>query len=202
MSPLSHTSTPEPLPPRSGRDWAQVLEPGERLLWQGRPDGSYILRWGHVPLMLVGVVFLAYALSQLPEALAAWRNGDPARGEAVAIVAVLAGLGLFFLVQPSVADMMRRRGMSYALTDRRALVETSLMGTSLLAWPITADSPLIHQQGQPGTVWFAVFQPPRDLKRRLWSGNRPLRPRLIGFECLPEAEKVHALLQDIKRETA
>ncbi|WP_114965751.1 hypothetical protein [Alkalilacustris brevis] len=202
MTPRLHTATPQPLPPRSGDDWSEVLEPGEKLLWQGRPHGGYLLRWGHVPLMLVGALFLAVAFSRTPEALAAWHNDDPARAEMAGTAAALGALGLFFLVQPSLADMLRRRGTAYALTDRRALIETSFMGIALLAWPITGDSPAIHQRGRPGSVWFAMHRPPRDLKSRLSSYGQSLRPRVIGFECLPEAEQVHALLQNVKRGTA
>ncbi|WP_112322343.1 hypothetical protein [Oceanibium sediminis] len=97
------------------------------------------------------------------------------------------GIGLVILFGALVWPTYARRRTWYTLTDRRAFIARDLpfRGRTLKTYPITADSPIEHQPGTPGTVTFAVK------RKRTAKGAKT---RKIGFERVQDAEKVYRLL--------
>jgi len=188
---------PHPLPPRRGRAWEALLDPDERLLWQGRPNGGFHIGWRHGMLATLGVAVLALAVLLAVQGLAGLRTGADAAAAVLAVALGAAGFGLWCIVGPATADMLRRRGTAYALTDRRALIETDFMGYGLAAWPIGPESPLVLVGGRPASVWFAAVrrpEPPLLLRpSRRGTGEIP-----IGFERIADAETVLRLLEAIR----
>lgn len=133
------SSTP---PPESDTSWLTRLEPGETLLWQGRPDGRLMFLWSRLIETVMGlgfasgaVICLAMVFLLLPQLVA---------------LAVLPGVvfftlaAFFFGFWPHYADAKRRQRTRYALTDRRAIIAQAdrLGHVSLRSFPIHADSPL------------------------------------------------------------
>lgn len=188
---------PQPLPPRDGQPWEALLEPGERLLWQGRPDPGFHLNWRHAVLAALGAAVLALSVALAVQAAGGLRDGVEGAGGALAAAAAGAALGLGCMIGPGLNDMLRRRGTAYALTDRRALVETDYMGTGLVAWPITADSPVWRGGGRPAGAFFALYRSP-DPHVLLRPSRRAARLHPVGFERIAEADKVLALLESIR----
>lgn len=187
---------PVPLAPRNG-DWANVLEPDERLLWQGKPAPGFRLTPRQAMLALVGLVLIGLSALLAAQGAAGLRSGDPAAGGAVAFSAAGALLGLWCAVWPGVSDLLRRRGTAYALTDRRALVETDFMGYGLVAWPLGPQSPILRGTGRrQATIWFALYRPP-DRALLLRASGRMSGPRPVGFEHVREPDKVLALLETV-----
>jgi hypothetical protein len=92
------------------------LEPGERVLWQGRPDPQRLLaRWD--PLLIpFSVAWAGFAV--IWTALAV---GSSSPGIAVIGLPFVA-LGLYFVAGRFVVKGRRSRESRYVLTDRRAVV--------------------------------------------------------------------------------
>ena len=201
MTMLADPPQPRALTPRTGSDWAEVLDPGERLLWQGRPCGRLRIRWRDLPLIVVGAGIIVLAAMLAAQAVAGLRAGDEMAAAMLTLALAVAGFGLWCVIGPPIMDMLRRRGTSYALTDRRALVETDFMGKGLAAWPITEDSPLWLEPGNPPTACFGLLRPRPRLSDRL-RGKLATRVRAAGFERVPEAERVLALMRGIQKGAA
>lgn len=165
--------------------WEGILEPGERILWQGRPDPSFRLEPSHVVVAVAGAGFLCFVLWLfLPAALAG-------RG-AWSLVLLPSVLILGIVAAGPLATMLRRRGTWYTLTDRRAIVATRLpvLGRDLQSYRIRANSPIRWDGGEPGTVWFA---------ERIERTGDESREVPVGFERIAGATEVHALLKRIGR---
>ena len=168
--------------------WQARLEPGETLLWQGRPDGRLVFAWRHAveavlaagfsfgTLILVGMFLLL-----LPQLVAM----------AVLPGVVFFGLMAFFLGPwMHLRDARRRRNTRYALTTRRAIVAQSDRNgrVAVRSFPISPDSPI-------GTAWDSVTFAQMRVRR----GGRS-QDLDIGFERIGEdAKLVHDHLLAIKR---
>jgi len=198
---LPMSPQPYPLTPRSGTDWTEVLDPGERVLWQGRPHPGLMIRWSQVPLLVVGGVFVGLAIWLTAQAVAGLRAGDPAGTKMVVFGTAMIGLGLWAILWPPLSDMARRRGTRYALTDRRALIETDFLGKGLAACPITQDSMLMLKRGSPPSAIFTILRPRAMGLDRLLASKQRKRETLMGFDFIDDAEKVLALMRDIQEES-
>ncbi len=178
--------------------FAPHLEPGERLLWRGRPAGDFRFRIGsrrglgreELLCLLVGLGFLAAGITVFWRLAPLVAHGGAAAGEAAFALAGAAG-GVGLIVGPHWADMRRRQRQHYALTDRRALV---LTGDRLMAHPLGPDSPAELIPGDPGGVVVAVRQRPMSTTALLL--GRRMRPGdVLSFELIEDAERVRSLVQ-------
>ncbi|MFC2970404.1 hypothetical protein [Acidimangrovimonas pyrenivorans] len=167
--------------------WEGILEPGEKILWQGRPDGNL-----HVPRieparLLFGLVFLGFALF--------WTFGAArsATGDGVMGV-VFPALGLpFVVVGANMAggsflwQAYLRRHSWYTLTDRHAFVATSVLGRrSLRSWRIDPATIVDFEDGALGSVYFTGSRQAQDRRRG-------------GFEYIAEAPRVLDLVRRVQR---
>ncbi len=173
-----------------GMDWSALLDPGERLLWNGRANGpgrpdlpvrfwtmlGTILALGSLLFLLI-----AYLGRSQPDFVAGFGG----------IGAAALAVGLTCKILPRRLQIARLRRCRYALTDRRMLAHD---GHVLRAWDITPDLDLTVHSEDPGSV---IVDPP-------WRGNRPPRPqREAGFIGIPEAGRIAAMIRDIQsRQTA
>jgi hypothetical protein len=149
-------------------------------------------------LAVIGAVVFALSLGLGVQGVAGRAAGDPQAGSvlALALVGVLFGVGC--MIGPGLAEMLRRRGTAYALTDQRALIETKFMGSGLAAWPIGARSPVWRGRGaRLACVWFAIHRPPaRAMLLRptgRMTGERP-----VGFEFVDQPDHVLGLLEKVR----
>lgn len=169
--------------------WAGLLDPGEDIRWQGRPDGRIVFRPANLFTFVFGLFFAGFALFWMVMASQAggifWMFGllHFAAGLAISVGA------LFW-------SAWRRRHTWYTLTDTRAFIATHLpvQGRSLKSYPITADTVLELEPGDPATIWFAETS-------GLRVNNRPTVKK-IGFERIPDGTRVYALMRDIQRGAA
>lgn len=171
--------------------WQASLEPGETLLWQGRPDGRPIFLWSRVieAVMALGFLFGAAICLFLFGVLL----------PQVSALAVLPGvlvfsLGAFFFGPwPHLADARSRQRRRYALTDRRAVIaQADRKGqVRIRSYPITLASPL---GGGHERVIIAS-------ERQIWRGRS--HDVDIAFERLgDEAPRVYDHLLGIKARLA
>ena len=167
--------------------WEDILEPGERVLWQGQPDPSPDLSALRPAKVLFGLVFVAAALFWITEA----SRADGLAG----LILPLFGL-IFVLVGLRAAggeilwDAYRRRRTWYSLTNRRAFIATDLMGRRRLdPYPIGPQTPLSHENGRD--VFFAM-----DFVRTKTGSRR----RRIGFTDLADSAAVYDIMRKVQRE--
>jgi len=164
--------------------WQDILDAGERILWQGRPDGAVTLRGRNIMGLIFGLFFAGFALFWMVMAAQAgggfWMFG---------LIHFSVGLGVIF--SAVFWGAFKRRRSWYTLTDRRAIIASDLplIGKRLKSWPITPESVLELQQGPPDTVNFA------EKTKRSKNGSYQVS---IGFERVENGREVFRLMRDIQ----
>lgn len=168
----------------SGADeWDGLLDPNERIIWQGQPSTRvrlefesvfsvlFMMVWGGIPLFMV---ILEPSVLLL---------GVPALFLAIAFY--------FFVGQHFWAAFQRSRTF-YSLSNARAFIaRRSWSGRKLDSYPITASTNIRLDEGRDKAVWFYTHH-----GRQMFS-NKTERP--IGFERLDNPREVYQLLRTIQR---
>jgi len=154
----------------------EVLDPGERLLWSGRPQQGLLLRssdWLYIPLSLL---WCGFAVAW--EALQVLTGGS--------LFFVLWGIpfvlaGLYLVVGRFFADARRRKKTYYAVTERRILIVPGPARRRVKSIDLksVSESRLIARRDGRGTI-------------ELWDVDEyPLPP----LELIPDAQKVHEIIR-------
>lgn len=165
--------------------WQGLLDPGERILWQGRPDPGFALSPGAVFIIPFALVFTGFSVFWMGMAAQAggyfWTFG-----------LIFFGVGIGMLVNAVVGPTFTRRRTWYSLSDRRAFVATDLpiVGRRMKSYPIKAESKLEFRDGALSSLYFA------EETRR---GNRRSYTVPIGFERIPDGRAVYRLYRDIQQ---
>ena len=166
--------------------WQGILDSGERIVWQGRPDQGFDVAGRDIPQALFALLFSGFAVFWMTKAAAAgggfWMFG---------LIHFSVGLGIFW--KAIFGTTVRRRRTWYTLTNRRAFIATDFpwKGRELKSYPITPDSPISYRAGPPATMFFAR-------ERRTGTKGRSYNAN-IGFERIAEGDKVMALLRRAQR---
>jgi hypothetical protein len=166
--------------------WGGILDAGERILWQGRPDQGFHLEITRLPLAVFGLFFAGFALFWMVMAAQAggvfWMFG---------LLHFSVGVGLAF--SALAWGTLKRRATWYTLTDRRAFIATRLplRGKRLDSYTITPDTRLSLRDGSPGSVLFGREER-RGNKGRVYTVD-------IGFERIDDAGSAFEILRDIQR---
>ena len=164
--------------------WENILDTGETILWQGRPDGGIVLRSRNILTLIFGLFFAGFAVFWMIMAAQGgggfWMFGLIHFSVGVGIAFSAIGWGAF----------LRRRSW-YTLTDRRAFVATDLplVGKRLKSYPITEETVLELVDGDLATVNFA------SITKRSKNGTRTVP---IGFERIPDGRGVYRMMRDIQ----
>jgi hypothetical protein len=156
-----------------------VLLPGERLLWSGRPQRLTLARFDLYQFaigLFWGIVTIVGPAARHPMSIFEWAVG-------------LGGLALTWV--PVIARLRARRSVEYVVTDRRIVLADRFSGrTRASAYLATLPPPVarIRQDGS-GTIDFGSFS-------RVPSVPTPsLVPlRLTGLVAVPEAGRVRDLI--------
>ncbi len=161
--------------------WAGLLNPGERILWQGQPEARIDWR-GLKPVKLaVGAVFAAIGAGICGTGLVQIGGGDLMGAIPALFGLAFVAVGARAAVGDIVLDAYRRSNSWYTLTTERMLVATDSFGKRQLRdWPILPETGLIYEEGPPGSL--------------LISGNRR-----AGFRHVAEARKVYDLARQVQR---
>lgn len=168
--------------------WEGILDPGEVILWQGRPDRALHIGFTHVLMFFFGLVFAGFALFWMAMASAAaglfWMFG-----------LIHFSVGVAIMVGGPLVSLYKRRHCYYTLTDRRAFVasDSPLLGRSLQSYPIVAQSPVSLDEGRLSDVYFATRQV------RVKNGSRTVS---IGFERIENGRQVLSLIRQVQRKDA
>ena len=166
--------------------WQGILEPGETLLWQGRPDACVAFQLSHFLRIVRSVVMLgvfAYMLARL-------RYGIASYWDIRTIVLVV-----FFLPVPLdlVKSMITRAMQRYALTGNRAIITTNLgpFGRKVQSYPLTPETPLtLIRRARRSGILFSLA--PK------WHTGLITRAPVVGFERIVGADAVYALMLKVQ----
>lgn len=166
--------------------WDGILDPGEEILWQGRPDGAVVFRPSSIFTFVSGLCFSGFALF--------WMVTASQEGGTFWMVGLLhfcVGLGISF--GAIFWSAWKRRHSWYTLTNRRAFIASDLpfRGRSLKSYPVSDDTVLELEPGDLTTVWFA------EATSR--SGGGYLTTIKIGFERIPDGTEVYRLMRDVQQ---
>jgi len=168
--------------------WRGILDKGEDILWQGRPNGALVWELKHLPTIAFGMLFAGFALFWMIMASSAgggfWMFG---------LIHFSVGLGVAF--GPPFWSAYKRRNSWYTLTNRRAIIATDLLGRgrSLKSYPIDPDTPITYVQGpQFDSVYFAT-----ETRRTGRSGRR--RNRDVGFDRITDGTEITTLIRQVQR---
>ena len=193
------------------QDWAGILEPGERLLWTGRPVFGVTLRDftergspGGLGAIIFGLLWYGLTDGMLISMPGGMRLMGPGPQQPMMDLVfqlfpyfglLIAALGLWQLVGPGLKAVFARQRTWYSLTNRRAFIATAgLTGHKLQSWPIDAMEQVYLTDGDPGDVIFAEDR--RIVTFRDDRGHRQenLKTRQIGFRRIHEAQRVHHMI--------
>ncbi|MCR8726606.1 aspartate carbamoyltransferase catalytic subunit [Frigidibacter sp. ROC022] len=187
--------------------WDDILDPGERILWQGRPRGGVI--WTDLLSVqsVFGLFFAGFAVFWVLGAASITGGFHRMSGPDVFRFFPLFGLpfvavGLYMVVGRLFWDAYLRGRTWYTLSDRTAYIATdTLRGRKLERYPIEPDTRLILNDGEIGNLWFAERVVHRaggytgtGSSRRYRGPRTTVHP--VGFRRIESPRRVFALMRD------
>jgi hypothetical protein len=187
--------------------WEGLLEEGEEILWQGKPDSAVDYRQLASGTTLFGLFFAGFATFWVSMAMFITSGMTDAVGRGIAFFFPLFGVpfilvGLYLVFGRLFWDAYQRRRTHYTLTNRAAFIATDLLGKRRLdRHEITARNRLSLEDDTPGTVWFATVM--HHHRRRKGPNRTGFRHATtteenIGFRRIAEARRVFALMRDVQ----
>ena len=168
--------------------WDGILDEGEDIIWQGRPDAKLVFKPENIVMFLFGLAFAGFALFWMVMASMAggffWMFG---------LIHFSVGIGIF--AKSIFGDTFERRKTWYTLTDRRAFIATDMpiRGRSLKSYPIDEDTVLDFIDGDLATIHFATE------RKRGKNGTYTVN---IGFERIENGREVYKKFRDVQRSAA
>lgn len=165
---------------------------GERILWSGRPQQGLLFMPRDVYLVPFSLAWCGFAIFWTVTAAAAKAPGFfPLWG------GMFVAIGLYFVIGRFVVDALIRRGLRYAVTDRRVLIARPLplAKFSVLNLAQLPDIDLSERSNGSGTIRFG------RTPASPWSGNSGMSgwtpsldptPQFLGIE---QARRVFDLIQ-------
>ncbi|NHF73933.1 aspartate carbamoyltransferase catalytic subunit [Paracoccus xiamenensis] len=176
---MSDAATPPPVPV-DHPGWQGILDPGEQILWQGRPEARIRLDLLELGRILPGLFMVGFALF--------WMWG------AAYASPLFAAFGLIFVftgLRQMLGQALRAyftlSCSFYTLTDHRAIIGTDMpfQGRRLVSYPIDAAT----------TTEYVATEPPSIMFGPAMRGKRT-RP---GFHFVADADRVMAMIRQIQR---
>lgn len=172
-------------PTQTTDGWQDILESGETILWQGRPDPAIVFTLANVGTLIFGLFFAGFALFWMIMAASGpsgfWMFG-----------LLHFGIGLSMAFGSLFWGPWRRRHTWYTLTNKHAFIATDIpfKGRRLKSYPITAESHLDLTRGALCTVNFT-----HEMKRTK-NGTKRVD---IGFERISDGAEVFKMMRDIQQ---
>ncbi|MEM6729353.1 MAG: aspartate carbamoyltransferase catalytic subunit [Pseudomonadota bacterium] len=165
--------------------WEDILDPGEEILWQGRPEPGAAIGVEGIFAIPFGVFFAGFSVFWMTMAAQAggyfWTFG---------LLFFAVGCGLVW--NAIFGKAFRNKRTFYTLTNRRAFIAKDLpfKGKTLKSYPLTGDVPLEWVEGHYPSVHFAT-----DRVRT----KNGYHERSVGFERIADGTEVYRLIRGIQR---
>ncbi len=177
--------------------WDRLLQPGERILWEGSPLPGIRNIPFRVLASLFGLGLLAWGLAILmkflPEAVREGNVGQAGFAFVMGSMLTLAGVSGALLQWRAAARA--HTTTLYVLTNRCAyIVEKTRIGT-VKSYPILPETAVeLKRHKGYDDVWFHVRREP--------GSEGSVTTTQIGFEGISEGQRVFALIRNIQTEQA
>lgn len=179
--------------------WEGILDEGETILWQGRPDTQIV--WSSLLSFqsFFGLFFGGFAAFWISMALLGVREAG-----GIFILFPLFGVpfllaGLYSFIGHIFWNAYVRGRSWYTLTDRAAYIATEIFGKRRLkTYPYADMQPPELQDNTPGSVIFAEDITVHSNRRR--GRTRRLTQRVpVGFMRIDDARAVYRILSDRRK---
>lgn len=168
--------------------WEGIFTEGERILWQGRPNGDFYFPVTDVPKLVPHVIGMGVGMALVvPVAL----RGGPL----FLLPVILMIVSMVALLKAIWSDTRRRRACHYTLSNRAGYIAVDGRKRALETYPITPSTEVQFAPlradiaGDLGSVFFGIRS------EKIGKDNRKM---LVGFERIMDAKTVFALIQDVK----
>lgn len=164
-----------------------ILQPGETILWQGRPEARAPLDVSRPGEMLFGLGFIAFSML--------WMDRAMDSGPIWLVGFVPLGLGLRLAVWRAWGPRLRAKLAHYTLTNRRAIVD--------LRWPLIGPR-LRDLHIGPATIIDIDGDDPATIRLSNTGlvGQTGARPLTLCFERIAAPRSVLALMRDVQKGAA
>ena len=165
-----------------------VLQAGERVLWEGRPQQGLMFRSRDAVMIPFGLVWTGIVASAAFHAL---RLGSANFGALVLLAFLI--FGLYMLVGRFLVDAYIRWGTYYGITDRRLLIASGLWRheTRSLFLDRLPEMRLSQNSNGRGTIKFGSDPP---MNRMSWTGSP-----VPAFEGIEDVVTVYHLILDAQK---
>lgn len=187
VSPLGFTPKPD-LNSDPDSQWDDILDAGEKILWQGRPDGAFTFSL-HNNTSFFGWLYLCGFAPIYMIIFSDTRDAYLIMGLLYFCV------GIYLIYRPLQKDAITRRYTWYTLTNTRAFIATAVpkSAPTLKSYEITPATVINFRPKMPATIYFAERAIGRD---------KNLGKFQIGFQRIESGEEVYRLIRDIQKDTA
>ena len=184
---------------------ASELEPDERLLWSGRPKQGFVLRGADALLIPFSLLWGGFAIFWEWVALHESPHSRAPHGSR--IFAPLWGVpfvlvGLYIIFGRFMTDARMRANTTYGITNKRALILTGVVRTTLRGFDLRSlsDVSLSEHRGGTGTITFgsaASWTPWATFVTPSWPGmSGYARP---SFDLIQEPRRVYETIREAQR---
>lgn len=170
------------------------LTSGERVLWEGAPGQGIRFQaqdWFAIPFAAVWLTITSMAF---------FATAHSARDPGFYFIAPLfVFIGVYMLVGRFIVDMFSRAKTEYALTNRRAIIETGLFRRSTRSINLAAAPEIRLAEGRSGrgTIEFGTGSPFGSMPRG-WPGMS--RYQSPAFENIDNASSIYSTVLDAQRD--
>ncbi len=178
--------TKTPSVPAQPAEWQGILDADETILWQGAPRRGLTFAADHGAMgVLMGVFFMGFSVFWMTMASRAggvfWMFG-----------LIFFATGFYNAIGCHFWKAYLRKETFYTLTDRRAFIAkiVPIKGRTLKSYPITAQTALEFDRGEPATIIFASEER-KGSKNRRYSVD-------VGFERIENGREVWAHFRSIQ----
>jgi hypothetical protein len=166
----------------------QALEPGEKLLWAGRPEPFRLARM-KIAQMLIGALFLLLFFLVYRSSLSApgaWGNATSRSFTLRSVILMSGGVLTLYSVPLPVLAYRKAKRTVYVATDRRVISLNRRRPVLTLRYDDMQQLPILNlNRHGSGDIWFFRQFGADAAEHRIWSRF------ILGIQ---EAEQVHRLV--------
>lgn len=173
-------------------EFAQYLDPQERLIWAGKPKGGFRLQMLDIFLIPFSLVFCGFSIFWMIMASQA------------SIFFALFGIpfvivGLFLVFGRFIYDKNKRESTTYGLTQERILIKSGKMKVQVQSFSLSAlpDIDLVETSDGRGTISFGPKNP--MMERAQAMGSFPGMKGTSSLSEISEARKVFNQIVELKK---